>query len=67
MKKKSFFLLLQNQLGRPKNRAYTQVPNGSFVFGRPNEQRVGGADDGRLSFEQEYGIWTFGFFWYPNG
>ena len=38
-------LLLRNQLGRPKNRAYTQVPNGSFVFGRPNEQRVGGADD----------------------
>ena len=18
-------------------------------------------------YEQEYGIWTFGFFWYPNG
>lgn len=39
-------LLLRNELGRPKNRAYTQVPkDGSFVFGRPNEQRMGGADD----------------------
>ncbi|XP_063423666.1 cilia- and flagella-associated protein 77-like isoform X2 [Mytilus trossulus] len=39
-------LLLRNELGRPKNRAYTQVPkDGSFVFGRPNEERFGGADD----------------------
>ncbi|CAG2257378.1 unnamed protein product [Mytilus edulis] len=39
-------LLLRNELGRPKNRAYTQVPkDGSFVYGRPNEERFGGADD----------------------
>ncbi|XP_021369561.1 cilia- and flagella-associated protein 77-like isoform X3 [Mizuhopecten yessoensis] len=38
-------LLLRTQLGRPKRRGYSSAPPDHFVYGRPLEPRLGGADD----------------------
>lgn len=43
--------MLQTELGKPKRRGYGS-PGEGFVFGRPNEARHGGADDGKYNVKK---------------